>query len=170
METPLTPRITKSTSVAAIQARFGSTEELLKRFEVAKAQANLWDGERDGLREAVKVTEPGQYGKVLLSKSESAPVLYPNSTGKFHLEECVQSTVSSEFSQGIPRDAQILIFAGHEETGEQFLDTILHYLQQGKDKAVEFLQSSLVGTGRLVPNEELYEKKGSEKASITVLP
>ena len=161
---PLSPRITKSTAVAAIQARFESTEELLKRFEVAKEQANIWDGERDGLREAVKKTAPGTYGRTLLSKTVGPEVLYPNAEGKFHLEECLQCDIKAPTSEG-----HIIVFNGPHETAESFLDEILSEMQKGKEHTVKFLEGCLVGYGYIRANSELFSKTASEKATITTL-
>lgn len=163
---PLSPRITKSTAVAAVKARFETTAELLKRYELAKGQANLWDGERDGLREAVKTLPDGQYDNVILSTSESAEVLYPNASGKFQLESCLQTTVPITKQYG-----QVVVFqidgSGQPEV---FLDAILHELQKGKEVALEFLKHRFVGAGDILENSDLYEKKGSSKAKITILP
>jgi len=166
---PLVPRITKSTAIAAIKARFPDTEALLKRFEVAKAQANLWDGERDGLREAVKTLEAGQYGRVILSWSSSAAVCYPNAAGKHQLENCLQTSieVTKEYEAG---DDVIAFQLDGVETAEQFLDTVLHFLQKGKPEALAFLGERMIGAGQFVPNKELYEKKGADKSGITELP
>lgn len=163
---PLKPRITKSTAVAAIKARFDSMEDLLRRFEVAKNQANVWDGERDGLREAVKTLDGGMYGDVMLSWTTTAPVLYPNSSGKFHLEECLQTTIplSADHEAGNPVSA--IEFAG---TPEQFLDHILSLNAKGKDIALSYMKAAWLGSGVTVANALLYEKKGSEKSTITVL-
>ena len=163
MTEPLAPRITKSTAVAAIKARFSSEAELLKRFEVAKGQANLWDGERDGLREAVKLMDPGQYDNVILSKSESAPVLYPNSSGKHQLENCIQCTVESTTRRG---GVAVL----HTNmSADAFLDHVLSLASRGKEQAQQYIRDTWLGSGEIVDNDELYEKKGSEKASITIL-
>jgi len=162
---PLKPRITKTTAIAAIQARFKSTAELLERFELAKNQANLWDGERDGLREVVKSIPDGQYDNVILSSSMSAEVLYPNSGGKHQIENCMQSTVPIA-DPGIG----IQVYGCGLKTPEEFLDAILSQMQHGKDKALAYLQSVWVGEGITVDNDELYEKKGSSKAKITILP
>mgnify|MGYP000903245635 CR=1 FL=1 len=163
---PLSPRITKSTAVAAVKARFNNTAELLLRYELAKSQANLWDGERDGIREAVKTIPDGQYDKVILSTTETAEVLYPNASGKFQLESCLQTTVPIT-----KQDGQVVVFqidgSGQPEV---FLDAILHELQKGKDVALEFLKQRFVGAGDILENSDLYEKKGSSKAKITILP
>jgi hypothetical protein len=164
---PLVPRITKSTAIAAIKARFETTEDMLKRFEIAKAQANQWDGERDGIREAVKTLEGGQYGNTILSWSTSAAVMYPNSDGKHQIENTMQTSIP------IPRTLeagdQIIAF---QIDGDPtlFLDTILHHMQKGKDQALEFLTARFIGAGELVSNSTLFEKKGADKSSITVLP
>ncbi len=162
---PLSPRITKSTAVAAVRARFETTADLLKRFEVAKAQANLWDGERDGIREAVKVIPDGQYDNVVLSTTESAEVLYPNADGKFQLESCLQTTVPIT-----DQDGQVVVFqidgSGQPEV---FLDAILHELQKGKDNALAFMKQRFVGSGSIIDNSALYDKKGSTKAKVTIL-
>jgi len=163
---PMTPRITKSTATAAIQARFTTTEELLKRFEVAKGQASLWDGERDGLREAVKLTEPGQYGQCMLSKSESSPVTYVNSKGKFHIEECLQCSIPGHAEAGV----SIIAFGEIAKDPAHFLEIILTELQKGREHAIEFLERRFIGSGLTVDNASLYDRKGSEKATITVLP
>ena len=154
---PLQPRITKSTAITAIKARFPTTEDLLKRFELAKHQANLWDGERDGLREAVKTIEPGTYGELKLTKSSSAPVVYPNADGKYHLESCLQCT--------IPRTEAGIHLTAYKVKHEEFLDTILHKLQTSKSTALEYLQSIFIGEGITVDN--LYTKSSSEKAVIS---
>ena len=157
---PLQPRITKSTAIAAIKARFETTEALLERFEISKAQANLWDGERDGIREVIKTIEPGQYGKLKLTKTTSAAVTYPNADGKYHLESCLQCT--------IPRTAPgigLQAYGCGLKTPEEFLDTILHHLQVSKPKALEYLQSIFLGEGITVDN--LYTKSSSEKAVIS---
>lgn len=162
---PLSPRITKSTAVAAIKARFENEEAILKRFEVAKNQANLWDGERDGLREAVKAIEPGIYGSIVLAKSTGAPVMYPNADGKHQLESCLQCTIPPA-AVGIGLQAYGCGFV----TPEEFLDEILRHMQHGKAEAVKYLQAIFLGEGITVNNSFLYEKKGAEKSSITVLP
>lgn len=162
---PLSPRITKSTAVAGIKARFDSTEDLLKRFEVAKAQANLWDGERDGIREAVKTIEPGQYGNLVLSKSMSAEVMYPNADGKHQIENCLQCTIP-RVAEGIGLQAYGCGFVEPEE----FLDEILTHMQKGKEQAVKYLHSIFLGEGITIPNSSLFEKKGAEKSQIMVLP
>ena len=137
MTEPLKPRITKSTAVAAIKARFESTSALLKRFNEAKAQANLWDGERDGLREAVKTIPDGQYDDVILSTSESAEVLYPNASGKHQLEACLQTTIpASEAGIGIQ------VYGCGLKTPEEFLDSILHHLQRSKESALVYLKQA----------------------------
>ena len=162
---PLSPRITKSTAVAAVKARFENNAELLKRFDLAKGQANLWDGERDGLREAVKTIPDGQYDNVILTTTESAEVLYPNASGKFQLESCLQTTVPIT-----KQDGQVVVFqidgSGQPEV---FLDAILHELQKGKDAALSFMKQRFVGAGDILENSDLYEKKGSVKATVTIL-
>jgi hypothetical protein len=172
--TPLVPRITKSTAVAAIRARFENDGDLLERFEIAKEQANLWDGERDGLREAVKVIQPGQFmssanNNVVLSRTETAKVLYPNSAGKHQLENCLQTTIPAPTGYE-PGDA-IFAIMGAYASASQFLDHILSMVAKyGKDEALDHLEGTWVGCGQFVDNAELYEKKGSEKSSIVVLP
>ena len=156
---PLTPRITKSTAVAAIKARFPTEEALLERFEIAKAQANLWDGERDGLREAVKSIEPGVYGKVILTSSTGAEVVYPNAAGKFQLEECLQCT--------IPAAEAGIVIAAYSIKPEEFLDAILKHK---KADALAYLKSIYIGEGITVANSSLFEKKGSVKSCISILP
>jgi len=166
---PLVPRITKSTAVAAITARFPTTEKLLQRFEVSKTQANLWDGERDGLREAVKKLEGGQYGHTILSWSTSAAVMYPNASGKHQLENCMQSTVP--IPEKFDVNDQIMVFQiDGSPTPEQFLDAILSHMQKGKAEALAFVSARFLGAGELVRNLDLYEKKGADKSQITVLP
>jgi hypothetical protein len=162
---PLTPRITKSTAIAAIKARFETEEELLKRFEVAKGAANLWDGERDGLREAVKTLEGGQYGNTILSWSTSAEVMYPNSSGKHQLENTLQCTIPRA-DTGIGLQAYGCGFT----TPEAFSDEILSRMQHGKAEALRYMQHIFLGEGITVNNNTLYEKKGSDKSTITVLP
>lgn len=166
---PLQPRITKSTAIAAIKARFPTTEDLLARFEVAKNQANLWDGERDGLREAVKTLEGGQYGHTILSWTTTAAVMYPNSDGKHQIENTLQTSIPA--TRTLDAGDQILAFQiDGTPTPEQFLDAILSHMQKGKDHALEFLTARFVGAGELVANSSLYEKKGADKSQITVLP
>lgn len=167
MTTPLEPRITKSTAVPAIRARFKSDGDLLKRYEISKAQANLWDGERDGLREVVKLMPDGQYDNVILSTSESAPVLYPNADGKYQLESCLQCTVPSSTLIG---DQVVVFQVDGSGQPEVFLDAILHELQKGKDVALEFMRQRFIGAGEVVDNAALYDKKGASKAKITILP
>lgn len=172
---PMVPRITKSTAVAAIKARFKDNGELLERFEVAKEQANLWDGERDGLREAVKSITAGTYvasssgSTVILTRTETAKVLYPNSAGKHQLENCLQCAIP--MPTGIEYDDQIIAFQmDGVEQPEEFLDLILHYLQKGKPEALAMLKERFIGAGGYVDNASLYEKKGSEKSAIAVIP
>lgn len=159
---PLNPRITKSTSVTAAMALFPNTAAMLKRFEVAKAQANLWDGERDGLREAVKQCPPDQYEDVILTKKATAPVLYPNATAKYHIEHCLQSTV--------PAIESGLNIAVYTLPPEELLNKLLHELQTNKANALTYLQSVYLGEGTSVDNSELYKKEPGEKAEITILP
>ena len=158
---PLKPRITKSTAVPAIKARFPKTSDMLKRFELAKAQANLWDGERDGLREAVKTLDAGKYDDVSLSWTPTAPVLYPNADGKYQLESTLQTNIP-------PTDHErVIVFAG-PETPKLFLDQILHNLQTSKEMALNYLHNIYVGTGDTVNNGLLYERKASSKSTIIV--
>lgn len=175
---PLEPRITKSTAVATIRARFETDGDLLARFELAKEQANLWDGERDGLREAVKVLQPGQFitrdeHRVVLTRTESAKVLYPNAAGKHQLEYCLQCSIPEVI--GVPEGAGIIAFLAEATDGgsispKAFLDQILHHLQTSKEQAVSFLETAFIGSGKIVDNANLYEKKGSEKSTITIIP
>jgi hypothetical protein len=166
---PLSPRITKSTAIAAIKARFETTEALLQRFEVSKAQANLWDGERDGIREAVKTLEGGQYGHTILSWSTSAAVMYPNAGGKHQLENTLQTTIPA--TRTLEGGDGIMAFQiDGTMSPEAFLDAILQHLQKGKDEALAFVHARFIGHGELVLNSELYEKKGADKSQITVLP
>lgn len=164
---PLSPRITKSTSVAAIKARFPDNEALLARFEVAKSQANLWDGERDGLREAVKTLEGGQYGRHVLSWGTSSPVMYPNAEGKHQLESTLQTTCPAPTT--LEEGDNILCFQV-DGSPEAFLDAILHNLQKGKEQALAFVQERFIGSGTYVANATLYSSKGADKSTITVLP
>ena len=153
---PLKPRITKSTAVSAIKARFPKTSDMLKRFEVAKAEANLWDGERDGLREAVKTLDAGKYDDVSLSWTPTAAVLYPNSDGKYQLESTLQTNIPPTEHE------RVIVFAG-PETLKQFLDELAKH----KDP-LKYLKSIYVGTGDTINNNLLYEKKGSSKSTIIV--
>jgi hypothetical protein len=172
--TPMTPRITKSTAVAAIRARFETDGDLLERFEVAKEQANLWDGERDGLREAVKIIQPGQYtstanNNVVLSRTETAKVCYPNSSGKHQLESTLQTSI--QIYDGLEPGADVIALQlDGVKTAEQLVDLVLHHVQRGKQEAIDYLQALIIGSGVVVDNADLYEKKGSEKSSIVVLP
>lgn len=166
---PLQPRITKSTAVAAIKARFPTTEDLLARFEVAKNQANMWDGERDGLREAVKTLEGGQYGHTILSWTTTAAVMYPNADGKHQIENTMQTSIP------VPRTLeagdQIVAFQiDGDSSPEAFIDLVLHHLQKSKAAAIEYMTARYVGAGELVKNASLYEKKGADRSQITVLP
>lgn len=153
---PLKPRITKSTAVPAVKSRFPRPSDLLKRFEIAKGQANLWDGERDGLREAVKTLDAGKYDDVTLSWTPTAPVLYPNADGKYQLESTMQTNIP-------PTDHErVIVFAG-PETPKQFLDEIMKH----KDP-LGYLKRIYVGTGDTVNNGLLYERKASSKSTIIV--
>lgn len=173
--TPLVPRITKSTAVAAIRARFETDGDLLERFEIAKEQANLWDGERDGLREAVKVINPGQFvakssgNTVILSRTETAKVMYPNASGKHQLENCLQTSIP--VYNGLEPGADVIALQlDGVKTAEQLVDLVLHHVQRGKAEAIDYLQALIIGSGVIVDNAGLYEKKGSEKSSIAVIP
>jgi hypothetical protein len=169
--TPMVPRITKSTAVAAIRARFENEGELLERFEVAKEQANLWDGERDGLREAVKAIPSGSFvstsgNTVVLSRTETAKVLYPNASGKHQLENCLQTTIPTGLIGG-----PVCALAIDCTTPEELLGIILYQLRGGGgEQVLQFLKDAWLGSGAIVDNAGLYEKKGSEKSSITVIP
>jgi ABC-type amino acid transport substrate-binding protein len=164
---PMKPRITKSTATAAMTAMFPTTADLLKRFELAKGQANLWDGERDGLREVVKTLKAGRYDDVLLYKTESAPVLYPNAEGKHQLENCLQTSIPAKVTE---YGGEVIALALPVDTPEELLDAILHQLQKSKADALAYLSTSWLGSGVVELNSTLFEKKGSEKATITVLP
>jgi hypothetical protein len=170
----MVPRITKSTAVPAIRARFETDGDLLERFEIAKDQANLWDGERDGLREVVKIIQPGQYvsttnNNVVLSRTVSAEVMYPNASGKHQLENCLQTSIPAPTGYE-PGDA-IFAIMGSYANASQFLDHILSMVAtHGKAEALEHLEGTWVGCGQFVDNAELYSMKGSEKSSIVVLP
>jgi hypothetical protein len=176
---PMLPRITKSTAVAAIRARFEGDGDLLERFEVAKNLANLWDGERDGLREAVKVIVPKTYtsvssgSTVVLTRTETAKVLYPNASGKHQLENCLQCSIPEII--GVPEGAGIIAFLAEAPDGgsispKAFLDLVLHHLQTSKEAAVKYLETAFVGSGQVVDNATLFEKKGSEKSAIAIIP
>jgi hypothetical protein len=164
---PLVPRITKSTATAAIRARFKTEGELLKRFEISKSQANLWDGERDGLREVVKQLDAGRYDNVILSWTETAPVLYPNADGKHQIENTLQTTFPAKAAEP---GTKVMMLVCPPDSPEELLDAILHNLQTSKEVALQYLSSMYIGTGFTIQNQDLYEKKGSEKASITVMP
>lgn len=163
---PLVPRITKSTALAKIKARFKDNAELLKRFELAKGQANLWDGERDGLREVVKLIPAGRHGDVILEKTLGEPVMYPNAAGKHQLENTLQTTVAN---MGIPDGTSVLILTGFE-SAHQLLEAVLHSLQTSKAAALEMLENQVVDHGYVVNNEDLYSETCSKQAKITVLP
>lgn len=167
---PLAPRITKTTAVAAIKARFPDTESLLQRFELAKNQANQWDGERDGLREAVKTIPPGLYGRTALSWSSTAAVLYPNASGKYQLECCLQTSIPRFIT--LEENDGIIAFQVEEliKTPEDFLELILHHLQKGKEHLLDVLAGSYIGAGKILSNGSLYEKKGADKSTISVMP
>lgn len=162
---PFSPRITKSTAVAAINTLFPTTEALLKRFNIAKTQANFWDGERDGLREVVKTLVSGTYGKCILTKTTGASVLYPNAEGKHQLENCLQTDIPS---MDIPAGTKVTayIFGGGPEA---FLDAILHQLQTSKAAALTFLEECHIGSGQVVANDTLYKATASETATIVEL-
>lgn len=168
---PLDPRITKSTAVAAIRARFSDDGGLLERFEVSKAQANLWDGERDGLREAVKEIVPGSFrsgtsgATVILTRTETAKVLYPNAAGKHQLESCLQTTI---LAPGLSEGPVMALCT--DRSPEQLLDMLLHEMQTSKAAAVTLLNSFWLGSGQIVDNSSLYDKKGSEKSTIAIIP
>jgi hypothetical protein len=140
---------------------------LLQRFEVSKAQANLWDGERDGLREAVKKLEGGMYGRTVLSWSTSAAVMYPNAEGKHQIENCLQTTIESV---PLVHGSGVVAFKTEAKSCEAFLDSILHELQKSKGAAVSFMVETLIGFGTAVDNRTLYEKKGADKSAISVMP
>lgn len=171
--TPMVPRITKSTAIAAIKARFTNDGDILERFEVAKEQANLWDGERDGLREVVKSITPQTYkassgSTIVLTRTETAKVMYPNAEGKHQLENCLQCGIPAP---SLEEGDGVMAFAidGHASP-EEFLDLILHHMQKGKEVALNFLMERYIGHGPYVDNATLYEKKGSEKSAIAVIP
>ena len=166
---PLEPRITKSTAVASIKQRFATTAELLKRFVIANKQAGLWDGERDGIREAVKTIPAGTYENVVLSKSTTEPVCYVNAEGKYQLEETLQTGIMAP-EPGT--EGFVLAFFTEDSslTPAKFLDTILHKMQTSKEAALSYMTDNFVGFGAIVNNENLYEKKGSEKNTITLVP
>ena len=166
---PLEPRITKSTAVASIKLRFATTAELLKRFVIANKQAGLWDGERDGIREAVKTIPAGTYENVVLSKSTSEPVCYVNAEGKYQLEETLQTGIMAPEAG---TDGFVLAFYSEDPdlTPAKFLDTILHKMQTSKEVALGYMTDNFVGFGQIINNETLYEKKASEKNTITLVP
>lgn len=164
--TPLKPRITKSTSLAVINGLFPKTSDMLKRFElVSKPQASLWDGERDGLREAIKATANGQYDNVILTKATGAPVSYVNAEGKHYVEDCMICTIPAREVEG-----GVIAFQYDGGTVEKFLDLILHNMQQGKDQALNLLNEMCIGNGDLVDNDSLYKSEGATKSTITILP
>jgi len=175
---PLVPRITKSTAVASIKARFENDGDLLARFEIAKEQSNLWDGERDGLREAVKQINPGQFKTstgftAILSRTTSAEVMYPNASGKHQLENCLQTSIPE--ITGVPAGTGMIAFIAQASDGgsitpKAFLDQILHNLQTSKEAAISFLETAFIGSGQIVDNATLYSKKGSEKSDIAFIP
>ena len=165
---PLEPRITKSSSTVKVMAMFPTVAAMLKRFTIAYAMANLWDGERDGIREAVKTVEAGTYDDVVLSKSTTAPVVYVNADGKYMLENCLQCSIPKP-EPGT--EGFVIAFSTPDRLQPaQFLDQILHHLQNGKDAALKFLTDTHMGSGVVSQNEVLYDKKGSEKNTVTILP
>jgi hypothetical protein len=151
---PLKPRITKSTAVVAIKARFDKPSDLLKRFVIAKDQASLWDGERDGLREVVKTYDAGQYDNVVLSKTTGALVLYPSAAGKYQIESTLQTTIPCTIEEGT-----VMVFQTDAFTPEEFFALSL-----------EEMRECFLGQGEVVDNDTLYGKKGSETSGITILP
>ena len=168
---PLAPRITKSTAPNNIRACFPNDGDLLQRFEASKTQANIWDGERDGLREVVKLIKPGQYiatdkSTVVLEKTETALVMYPNQNGKHQLENCLQCDMPIPV---LEPGTRIIAFENPGSV-EEFLDYILHLTAQGKPIALDWLKETFIGSGCTVDNFELYSKQGSEKAKIAIIP
>ena len=130
--------------------------------------ASLWDGERDGIREAVKTVKAGTYDDVVLTKSTTAPVLYVNADGKYMLENCLQCSIPRPEPE---TEGFVIAFSTADRLHPaQFLDQVLHHLQNGKEAALQFLVDSHMGSGLVSQNEVLYEKKGSEKNTVTVLP
>lgn len=170
---PHLPRITKSTPVPTIRTYFPTEEALLERFDLAKNMANVWDGERDGLREAVKKITAGTWGRCVLTRKTTAAVCYPNADGKHQLENTLQTDIPEV--HGLEVGSPIIVFHigtpdGGSITPASFLDRILHELQKGKDQALSFVESHFVGSGRVIENASLYKKEDGEKTDLTILP
>jgi len=167
---PILPRITKSTAVSIIERLFPSKAALLKRYVVAKTMAGLWDGERDGLNKAVKEITDGTYDDVVITRTTTAAVNYPNAEGKAQLENCLQCTVDApSVEPGTPIVVFTIPAIGSDHC-QEFLDRLLHVLQKGKDEALEYLRTNSLGIGQVVDNAFLYKKEDGERASITILP
>jgi hypothetical protein len=129
--------------------------------------AALWDGERDGIREAVKVTEAGTYDDVILTWTATAAVGYPNAEGKHQIENTLQTTIPcGELEAG---NKVAVLHISHTSPAE-FLDQILSLVHNSKDDALEYLSNRWVGSGNVIDNEALYRKDPGSKSDIVIIP
>lgn len=165
---PFEPRITKSTSVATVLSYFPTEEELLLRYDLAKEQANLWDGERDGLRNAVKLITDGTWGRCVVSRKTTAATCYVNAEGKHQIENCLQTSIPEV--HGLEPGTHVVALTDIPGNAEGMAMRILHELQNGKDALVKYLENCIIGDGRIIDNATLYSKEAGERMTITVLP
>jgi hypothetical protein len=93
--------------------------------------------------------------------------MYPNAEGKHQIESCLQTSIPAT---DLPAGTPCLALAWPAESPEELLDGILRALQVSKQAALGFLSAAWLGIGSIQPNHSLFERKGSEKATITVLP
>jgi hypothetical protein len=159
---PMVPPIKKATPPRVIAERFASAADLLKRFTVAKSMASAWDGERDGLREAVKGLEEGRHGDMMLLFKKTTAVCYPNAEGKHQLEDMLQVSVPREaLSPGSP-----VVALAWDGGPEALLDRLLAEMQHGKASALAMLEAVFAGTGTVLDNCTMYSKEEGVKSEV----
>jgi hypothetical protein len=159
-------RITGSTADAVLQALYPKTNDLLKRFEEVKAQANVADAERDRLRKYIQEHVPaGKYEDVILTKEPTAEQVYVNADGK-HALKYATLVACEKPEAGI----QVVLLRTEAPNAGHLASSMLKELQKSREHLVEWLEERVVGAGLTLDNDDLYSEKGGTKIGIVVLP
>jgi hypothetical protein len=138
-------KIKKSTPDSEIASKF-TTEEILRKFMLAKNYSNRWDAERDRLRDFIKEhVEPGQYGNIILDKGEGTPRVYATSEGNRLIQEgCLIDVGIIPYPKGLKPGTSVNVV--DEATGE------------------------VLRKGVIVDNRDCFSKKPPVQLKLTEVP
>mgnify|MGYP001016848045 CR=1 FL=1 len=119
-------------------------EEILGRFTTSKAQANIWDAERDRLRSFIQEhMTSGRYGNLVLELSQGTARVYASSTGNAMLQTGVILDMGL-IPKPIKGGTSVIIV--NADTGEE------------------------LGRGKVVANDACFSKKPPTTVKIMEVP